>query len=208
MVIVRLFKKRKSIFIKLLIDQAERTMEGIGYLKDYMESEDSSTAKDIDNKEKEGDEIRRILIDEINRTFSTPFDREDIFSLSRAIDDILDYAHTAVDEMNILNIKSNSHLIKMSDILTKSARNLYQAVKMLSSHPRVSTNHVIKVKEFENRLEKVYRTALSELFRTPKDLKGIIDILKLRELYRHLSNASDKCDEAADIIGDILVKNF
>ncbi len=183
-------------------------MEGIEYLKHYMESGDSSTAKDIDNKEKEGDEIRRILIDEINRTFSTPFDREDIFSLSRAIDDILDYANTAVDEMDILNIKPNSHLIKMSDILLRAARNLYQAVKMLSSYPRVSTNHVIKTKEFENRLERVYRAALSELFSTPKDLKGIIDILKERELYRHLSNAGDKCDEAADIIGDILVKNF
>lgn len=205
---MRLFKRRKSIFLKLLIDQAERTMEGVEYLKDYMESEDRSTAKDIDNKEKEGDEVRRILIDEINRNFSTPFDREDIFSLSRAIDDILDYANTAVDEMSILNIRSNPHLIKMSDILSRSARNLYQAVKMLSSYPNVSTNHVIKVKEFENRLEKVYRTALSELFSTPKDLKGIIDILKTRELYRHISNAGDKCDEAANIIGDILVKNF
>ncbi len=205
---MRLFKRRKSIFLKLLIDQAERTMEGIECLKDYMESGDSSTAKDIDNKEKEGDEVRRILIDEINRTFSTPFDREDIFSLSRAIDDILDYANTAVDEMNILKIRSNPQLIKMSDILSRAARNLYQAVKMLPTHPRVSTNHVIKVKGFENRLEKVYRAALAELFSTPKDLEGIIDILKTRELYRHLSNAGDKCDEAADIIGDILVKNY
>lgn len=205
---MRLFKRRRSIFLKLLIDQAERTMEGIQYLKDYMESEDSSTAKDIDNKEKEGDEVRRILIDEINRTFSTPFDREDIFSLSRAIDDILDYANTAVDEMNILRIKSNPHLVKMSEILSRAARNLYQAVKMLPTHPKISTNHVIKVKGFENRLEKVYRAALAELFSTPKDLEGIITILKTRELYRHLSNAGDKCDEAADIIGDILVKNY
>ena len=58
---MRLFKRRRSIFLKLLIDQAERTMEGIQYLKDYMESEDISIAKDIDNKEKEGDEVRRIL---------------------------------------------------------------------------------------------------------------------------------------------------
>ena len=205
---MRLFKRRRSIFLKLLIDQAERTMEGIEYLKDYMESEDASTAKDIDNKEKEGDEVRRILIDEINRTFSTPFDREDIFSLSRAIDDILDYANTAVDEMSILKIKSNPHLVKMSEILTRAARNLYQAVKMLHGRPKVSTNHVIKVKGFENKLEKVYRAALAELFSTPKDLDGIITILKTRELYRHLSNAGDKCDEAADIIGDILVKNY
>jgi predicted phosphate transport protein (TIGR00153 family) len=205
---MRLFKKRRSIFLKLLIDQAKRTQEGIEYLKNYMSTEDSNIAKDIDNKEKEGDEVRRILIDEINRTFSTPFDREDIFALSRAIDDILDYANTAVDEMNILNIKTNPHLIKMSDILEKSARNLYQAIKMLPSHPRVSTNHVIKVKEFENRLEGSYRKALSELFSTPDDLEGIITILKTRELYRHLSNAGDRCDEAADIIGDLLVKNY
>jgi len=205
---MRLFKRRKSIFLKLLIDQAKRTEEGIEHLKNYMKSGESSIAKEIDNKEKEGDEVRRILIDEINRTFSTPFDREDIFALSRAVDDILDYANTAVDEMNILKIKSNPHLVKMSEILEKSARNLHQAVKMLASHPRVATNHVIKVKEFENRLEIEYRKALSELFNTPDDLEGIITILKTRELYRHLSNAGDKCDEAADIIGDILVKNY
>ena len=205
---MRFFKRRKSIFLKLLIGQAEKTMEGIEYLENFMKSGDKSIAKDIDSKEKEGDEVRRILIDEINKSFSTPFDREDIFALSRAIDDILDYTNTAVEEMSILNINSNVHLIKMSEILLKAARNLFQAVKMLSNHPKISTEHVIKVKQFENRLEKAYRNALSELFSIPKDLKGVINILKTRELYRHLSNAGDKCDEAADIIGDILVKDF
>jgi uncharacterized protein len=205
---MKFFKRKRDIFLKLLLDQAEKTKEGAEYLKLYMQNGDNSIPKNIDVKEKEGDEIRRILIDEINRTFSTPIDREDIFALSRAIDDILDYANTAIDEMNMLNIKSNDYLIKMSELIELACINIYQAINMMLTHPRISTTHVIKVKEIENRLENLYRSALSDLFVSPKDFDEIINILKKRELYRHLSNAVDRCDEAANIIGDILVKNF
>jgi len=205
---MKLFNKRKNIFLKLLIEQVSKTKEAVGLLEDFMKNNDNNIIKDIDNKEKEGDEIRRILIDEINRTFSTPFDREDIFTLSRAIDDILDYTNTTIDEMNILDIKSNKYLVEMSEILNKAVFNLFQAINIIVSYPRIATDYVIKIKSFENRLEKLYRSALCDLFITPDTLSGIIDILKTRELYRHLSNAGDKCDEAANIVADILVKNY
>lgn len=205
---MKLFRKRKNIFIKLLIDQAQKAKEVTEYLVEYLKTKDSAIAKEIYIKEKEGDEVRRILIDEINRTFSTPFDREDIFALSRAIDDIIDYTNTTVDEMDILEVSTTEYLIEMSEILKKSAFEINQAVNIILSHPRISNEHIVKVKSFENRLEKLYRSALSDLFKTPSDLEGIIHILKVREIYRHISNAGDRCDEAANIIGDILVKNF
>ncbi|MCL4386222.1 MAG: DUF47 family protein [Cyanobacteria bacterium] len=201
-------RKRNNIFLRLLIDQANKTFETLELLEEFMKTEEKSIAGQVDNKEKEGDEIRRILINEINKSFSTPFDREDIFNLSRAIDDILDYANTTIDEMNILEIKTNKYLLEMSEILKNSGRNLFQAIKTLSEYPKIATDHIIKVKGFENRLEKLYRSAVSDLFKMPKDITDIIYVLKTREIYRHLSNACDKCDEAADLIGDILVKNY
>lgn len=205
---MKLFKRRKNIFLKLLIEQAAKAKEVTECLVEYLKTKDSNIAKDIANKEKEGDEVRRILIDEINRTFSTPFDREDIFALSRAIDDITDYTNTTVDEMDILKVEPTNYLIEMSEILKKSAFDIYQAVNILISYPRVANEHIVKVKAFENSLEKLYRSALSDLFIAPSDLDGIMYILKIREIYRHISNAGDRCDEAANIIGDILVKNF
>ena len=97
------FKKRQNKFISLIHDQAAFTMEGLEALKSYMENQDSAAAATLTTKEKEADEARRILIDELNRTFVTPFDREDIFALSRTIDDVIDYVYSTVDEMEILN---------------------------------------------------------------------------------------------------------
>jgi uncharacterized protein Yka (UPF0111/DUF47 family) len=64
----------------------------------------------------------------------------------------------------------------------------------------------VRAKALENRVEHVYREALSKLFDEPEDLNGVMEILKLRELYRHLSNAADRGDQAANVIGDIVVK--
>ena len=104
----KLFKKRQNIFIKMIHDQASLTLEGMEALKAYFENHDPAAAKLLTAKEKEADEARRILIDELNQTFVTPFDREDIFALSRAIDDVLDYAYSTVSEMVILDVEGDS----------------------------------------------------------------------------------------------------
>ncbi len=95
------FKKRQSIFIKLIHDQAAFTLEGMEALKAYMVRGYVSCCT-LNTAEKQADEARRILIAELNKTFITPFDREDIFSLSRTIDDVLDYAYSTVTEMEVL----------------------------------------------------------------------------------------------------------
>src|SRR6185503_21339801 len=86
------FRKREDVFHKLIQEQASITYDGLKLLVKYIETQDNVIAEELALKEKEADEVRRILIDELNRTFVTPFDREDIFSLSRSIDDVIDYA--------------------------------------------------------------------------------------------------------------------
>jgi len=156
--------------------------------------------------EQEADEVRRILISELNRTFVTPFDREDISALSRSIDDIIDYAWSTVQEMELLHVTPTPHLQRMVSLLHEAAREVHLAMLRLREHPGVATEHAQRAKALENRVETVYREALADLFNGPAGPKRVINILKMREVYRHLSNAADRGDAAANIISDIVVK--
>jgi uncharacterized protein Yka (UPF0111/DUF47 family) len=156
--------------------------------------------------EKEADEIRRILIDELNRTFVTPIDREDIFALSRTIDDMLDYANTTVDEMEILKVAPTPYMGRIASLLRDAAFEIHLGVQRLKGHPSVANEHAQRAKALENRVEDVYREALADLFGGPQDVAHVIEMLKMREVYRHLSNAADRGDEAANVIADIVVK--
>ena len=202
----RIFKKRQNVFLKLIHDQASLTLEGLEALKTFMISGDPVASALLSSKEKEADEARRILIDELNRTFITPFDREDIFSLSRTIDDVLDYAYSTVSEMEILKVEPTNFMQQMASILRDAAYELLMAVDRLEDHPGVASDHAQRAKGLENRVEELYRSALADLFGGAEDIQGVIKMMKSREVYRHLSNAADRVDEAANVIGDIIVK--
>jgi len=152
--------------------------------------------------------VRRILIDELNRSFITPFDREDIFSLSRSIDDVIDYADSTVSEMVTLKVFPTQYMQRMATLLKDAAYEIHQGVLRLQKHPNVAIDHAQRAKALENRVEAVYREALADLFSGPEDLHHVVEMLKLREVYRHLSNAADRGDEAANIIADVVVKKM
>lgn len=201
-----LFKRKPDKFLQLLIDHAAVTLKGMEALNEYVNRPDDEAAQRIRAIEKEADELRRILIDELNRSFVTPFDREDIFALSRAIDDVVDYGYTTVDEMSILNIEPNDYIRRMVSLLRDAAAEIHMAALRLQDHPSVASEHAIRAKALENRVESVYREAIADLFHGPENIDHVMRMLKLREIYRHLSNAADRGDEAANIIGDIIVK--
>jgi len=202
----RLFKRRPDRFSELLVSQAELTMDGMNALVAYFDKPSKKRSEAVSDIEGTADEVRRILIDELNRTFVTPFDREDIHALSRAIDDMLDYGYSTVMEMSILDVQSTPHLREIGLLLARSAREIYLGVQRLRDNPGVAQSHVVRAKQIENQVEEIYRLALAELFNQAKDLDHIVQMLKLRECYRHLSNAADRGDEAANILSDIVVK--
>ncbi len=197
------FRREKYDFYKLLHQQAEKTLEGLAALKEFIDEPSSARGMRVDDLEKEADDLRRIVINAINESLVTPIDREDIFGLSRAIDDMIDYAKTTVEEMVLFEVPTNDHLKKMAQSLFEAGEDIVKAVSHLQHKPRVAEEHLIRAKKTENFVEHLYRQALAELFKK----NDVIAILKTRELYRHLSNAADRGDEAADIIGDILVKS-
>ena len=200
------FKPRQDNFMRYLIDQAALDVRGMEALVNYMTHPTPDNAEGVNSAEKQADEVRRMLVDELNRTFVTPLDREDIYTLSRTVDDLLDYAHSTVEEMQILKITPCDNLKQMAEVLLEAARELHLALMRLEDHPSVANDHSRKAKAAENRMEKVYRQAIAELFNGTAEPENIVCMLKRREVYRHLSNAADRADQAANIISDIVVK--
>lgn len=201
-------RKKPNRFIELLIKQAEYTVGGMQKLLEYVREPSADLAQEVTAMEKQADEVRRVLIDELNRTFVTPIDREDIFALSLTIDDVLDYADTTVEEMHMLGVAPNAYMERMVSLLTDAAREIFMGVSRLEDHPNVANDHAVRAKALENRMESVYREAIADLFAMPRDIDHVVEMLKLREIYRHLSNAADRGDQAANVLGDIVVKKM
>jgi predicted phosphate transport protein (TIGR00153 family) len=200
------FKPRQDKFLQSLIAQAEITLAGMAALELYMKKRSDRHAAAVIQAEKDADEVRRILIDDLNRTFVTPIDREDIFALSRAIDDVMDYAYSTVEEMQILEVEPNDFLRRIVSLLHDAANEIHLAMLRLKENPGVASEHASRAKALENRVERVYREAVADLFSGPDDVHHIMEMLKLREIYRHLSNCADRGDAAANVIHDIVVK--
>src|SRR5579883_3012163 len=134
------FKRRGPDFVQMLIEQAEKTREGLQRFEAFAKTGDQEETARVVQCERDEDELRRVLIDELNRTFVTPFDREDIFALSRAVDDMLDYAYTTIDEMQILGVKPNEYVARLASTLREAAEEIYLAILHLRDHPNVAND--------------------------------------------------------------------
>jgi uncharacterized protein len=192
--------RRKSDFYALLLRQAERTYAGCEALVDFLDGKIG--AEEVGHLEEVADDARRVLIDELNHTFITPIDREDIFALSRAIDDVVDHAKNTVQEMQTFEVGSNGRLREMSALLKEGAKELLGAIRHLKRNPNVAVDYAVRAKRLENAMNKEYLAALKELFST----QDIRLIFSLREIYRHLNRSADRVDDAANIISDIVMK--
>ncbi len=202
-----IFKRKPNKFTGRLLEQADLMVSGLDVLTAYMEKREPELARQISQTEEAADEVRRILIEELMKTSKTPFDREDIFTLSREIDDVLDYANTTVDEMEILDVVPTRQMQQMAKLLYEASVEIKLAVERLHDrHYNVANSHTQRAKNLENRVESIYREALGALFKEPEDIQHVMTIFKIREIYRHLSNAADREDGAANVICDIIMK--
>lgn len=198
-----LFFPKKRDFYKMMLDHARKTEEGMIALNLFVQDPTPEKGQRVEQLEEEADTLRKFLVDELNQSFVTPIDREDIFSISRSIDDMIDYAKTTVEEVRLFKITPNQYLLKMTDALSHAARDLCEGIESLRDGKFEDAHaHATRAKKAENFVEHRYREALAELF----DSADVIQCLKYREVYRHLSNAADQGDQAADILSDIVVK--
>jgi uncharacterized protein Yka (UPF0111/DUF47 family) len=206
--IEQVFQKKPDHFIQRLEEQSTIMVEGTKALVDYMRKPNKKNAAQVRTLEKQADEVRRIMVDELNRTFVTPIDREDLYGLSRAIDDIIDHAYAAITEMDILNIEPNIYLQGMANILYDSSEKILLAIQRLELHPNVADGHALRARNISGQIEMLYAEALADLFKDADSLKDVVNMMKLRESYRNMFHAVKSTEQAANFISDIVVKFY
>src|SRR5574340_725540 len=162
-------------------------------------------AKEIYEVEQEGDVLTHEIMKNLNKPFITPIDREDLHSLVSSLDDVLDLIWGAVDRLSIFKIKASTpESIKISKDLLATTEVIQKAIKNLKeknySHVQ---DYCIEINRLENMVDRDFRDALGKLF---DEVKDPILIIKGKEIYEHLEDASDKCEDVADVLEAIVLK--
>jgi uncharacterized protein Yka (UPF0111/DUF47 family) len=189
-------------FFDLLEQQAALACESARTLALYVDTGDPSLATTVDELEHRGDGLLQQLIDRIADTFVTPLDRQDIYNLGEAIDDMLDYFAGAAVEIKLFGVTATEEMRAMCAVLVDAATAVEAAVKAISTMPADARAFARDASKAENRMEELYRTALARLF----EGDDTRTMLRLREIYRHLSNSADRADAIGKLIGKIVVK--
>jgi uncharacterized protein len=161
----------------------------------------------IRDLEHEGDRMTHEMMDKLNRTFITPLDREDILALASEIDDVVDVIQATTDRMQLFRIQTSSvHLVKMADVIVNATIVAGKAVKSLRDmkHTRRTLDFCIEANRLENEGDALLKEALGELFTNPKD---VLEVIKWKEIYEATEFATDKCEDIANVIEGIIVKN-
>lgn len=194
----------KIDFFQLLREQAEYIKKSVHALASYTKELNPADAEEVKSLEEQADQKRFELVQDLNKTFITPYDREDIYMLSKSLDDILDYYKTTIKEMEIYQVGQAPELCEFVDVLETASANIYDAVDNMEKNPKNAVQFAVKAKKCENKVESLYRHSVAALLMSD-DIKYII---KMRELYRHLSNCADRIDQASDLICHILMKEI
>lgn len=163
-------------------------------------------AKEIYEVEQDGDMLTHDIMRKLNKTFVTPIDREDLHALASRLDDILDLIWAAVDRIAVFKLtETTKEAIAMAQNLLMTAEVIQKAIKKLKeknySHVQ---EYCIEINRLENRMDRDFRDALGNLF---DNIKDPILIIKWKEVYEHLEDASDRCEDVANIIEGIVLKH-
>jgi uncharacterized protein Yka (UPF0111/DUF47 family) len=193
-------------FFGMLVEQATRAVEAARWLEQVLDRVDDAAVARMREVAKVSIELRNVLTDELHKTFITPLDREDIFNLSHSYDDMIKYALTTLEEMQMLEVAADDPIRRMVALVRAEAEELELAIQRLAKNPRLAGDHADEVHVKEADVERIYRVAIRELFAQASDPKALPAIFYRREVYRHISNMSDRADYAANVFGMIVMK--
>jgi hypothetical protein len=207
MVIKRFFPKETDFF-GMFEDAAKNLNKGALLLVEMMENfpDADVKAKQIYEAEQEGDMITHEVMRKLNKTFLTPIDREDIHALISRIDDVLDLIWAAVDRAILFKLKSSTpESVELSKILLSTTEIITNAISCLKGKKySYVQEYCIEINRLENRADRIFRAALAKLF---DEIKDPILVIKWKEVYEHLEEALDNCEDVANILEGIVLKH-
>jgi len=198
---------RPSEFYELLTEAGANALEAAQKAEIRFREFPNSTVTQADVKaaEHEGDRITHDLIRLLNTQYVTPFDREDIFALATAIDDVVDHIEEATDLLELYGIESPTRQsIEQARILTAAVGHLSAALGGLKAQRGVQ-DELIKLKELEDEGDRVVRDAIADLFRDERI--DPLTVIRWKDIFEALEDALDACETAANVVGNIVVKN-
>jgi uncharacterized protein len=166
--------------------------------------DDRSKLRDVRELEHEGDRLTHEVINRLNRTFVTPFDRDDMYRLASVIDDICDHVDEAVDNIDAYEVREIPQQARQqAEVIHRAASRLHEAVERLEGF-KDSSRQLVALRELEDEGDRLAREAIAELFRSGADA---LTIIRLKDVHEQLEEAVDACENAADVLEAILVKN-
>ncbi len=166
-----------------------------------------SRVAEITELEHEGDTITHQIMAQLHRTFVTPFDREDIALLAHTMDDVTDFIHATADAMLIYKIDHPTQRAKeLADIIVQAAVEVEKAVTGLRRRADLKRilEQCVEINRLENMADRVFRSAVAELF---EDTTDIAQIIKWREIYEHMESATDRCEDVANVLEGVALKH-
>lgn len=201
------FLPREDEYFLFFSQMTAKIEEAAKLLTEMVASDDTEKrefTKKIKTVEHDCDDLMHQITTKLNRSFITPFDREDIYTLSVALDDICDYIDAAARAIVMYDIRHlNQYIQKFAEIIHALSWQVHGAVSMLNK-PNGINAYFVEIHRLENEADDVYFKAIGALFSNPTDP---IEVIKYKELYEILENATDLCESIANIIESIVLKH-
>jgi len=202
------FIPKEFNFFDLFDKQIDCAIEAAAHLKETVGKGfvDEAALKKMQDIEHKGDEAAHLIIDRLDKSFITPFDREDIHSLAKEMDDIADMINTIINRMKVYKVTGvDKNLVEFASIIEESVRTLAIAVKGMRNmkHSKSVVDACVEVNRLENVGDDLRDKVLAELFENEKDA---IKVIKMKEIYQDAETVLDICEDIAHVVGSILVK--
>ena len=203
------FMPREEKFFDLFESSAHNIVEASQVLKQLVDTWENvePRVEEIRELEHKGDSITHEVIARLHRTFVTPFDREDIASLTKSLDDVMDFIDAAAGAMLLYKVGSPGKRAKeLADIIIQATAEVEQAVLDLRHRAKLKQifDRCVEINRLENAADVVYRAAMAELFEDSTDMAHVI---KWREIYEHMESATDRCEDVANVLEGVALKH-
>lgn len=192
----------KYDFYGMLNKQAELNMLGVEMLYKWLSSRSKNEKNELLRYVKEADEVRLDMESKLIEAFITPFDREDIYSISVEMDKVIEFAKSTLESMEAYDVEANGVIINMVGKLKECADFLFESLTILESNPIKSQQNIIKMRETHVDVEQLYRDGMAEVFKGNDPMHA----LKQREVYHHIKDASANLEYTVDIFHRIIVR--
>jgi predicted phosphate transport protein (TIGR00153 family) len=202
------FIPRQENFFNLFEQSAQNVSKSAQLLKELVYGWDNIEGRvgEIAEMEDKGDSITHQIMEQLNRTFVTPFDREDIALLAHSLDDIIDFIDATADAMLIYKIdKPTPRAQELADNIVESTAEVERAIPQLRrrSDLKKMLPHCVEINRLENAADKIFRAAIAELFDETED---IAQVIKWREIYEHMESATDRCEDVSNVLEGVALK--